>query len=91
MRLVPPPKKSEPNVCIVPSPFGRYRANRLVNWSCALRTAISDIEVEYLDLAGPKKLKVPGHDKMVEFGVLHSFAYKVVKQSEDEADEEVCG
>ena len=24
-----------------------YRANRLVNWSCALKTAISDIEVEY--------------------------------------------
>jgi valyl-tRNA synthetase len=22
-----------------------YRANRLVNWSCALKTAISDIEV----------------------------------------------
>lgn len=24
-----------------------YRANRLVNWSCKLLTAISDIEVEY--------------------------------------------
>ena len=24
-----------------------YRANRLVNWSCSLKTAISDIEVEY--------------------------------------------
>jgi len=24
-----------------------YRANRLVNWSCHLRTAISDLEVEY--------------------------------------------
>jgi len=27
-----------------------YRANRLVNWSCTLKTAISDIEVEYQDL-----------------------------------------
>jgi valyl-tRNA synthetase len=27
-----------------------YRANRLVNWSCALKTAISDIEVEFEDL-----------------------------------------
>jgi valyl-tRNA synthetase len=25
-----------------------YRANRLVNWSTTLKTAISDIEVEYL-------------------------------------------
>jgi valyl-tRNA synthetase len=66
-----------------------YRANRLVNWSCALRTAISDIEVEHIDLTGPKKLKVPGHEKMVEFGVLHSFAYKVVKQSADEPDAEL--
>ena len=24
-----------------------YRANRLVNWSCSLRTAISDVEVDY--------------------------------------------
>ena len=33
-----------------------YRSNRLVNWSCSLRTAISDIEVDYIDLAAPKKL-----------------------------------
>ena len=27
-----------------------YRSNRLVNWSCALKTAISDIEVEFTDI-----------------------------------------
>lgn len=27
-----------------------FRANRLVNWSCALRTALSDIEVEPVEL-----------------------------------------
>jgi len=25
-----------------------YRSNRLVNWSCALKSAISDIEVIYI-------------------------------------------
>ena len=29
-----------------------YRENRLVNWCCELRTAISDIEVDTLDLEG---------------------------------------
>ena len=26
-----------------------YRDNRLVNWSCKLSTAISDVELEYID------------------------------------------
>ena len=56
-----------------------YRATRLVNWSCTLRTAISDLEVEGIDLTGPTMLKVPGHDpkKEYEFGVLIHFTYKV--------------
>lgn len=60
-----------------------YRANRLVNWSCKLKTAISNIETETLELKGSKKLKIPGHDGYYEFGVLVDFAYKV-KDSEEE-------
>lgn len=33
-----------------------YRANRLVNWSCKLLTAISDVEVDYLEFEKPKKI-----------------------------------
>ncbi|KAG0196720.1 hypothetical protein BGX28_009839, partial [Mortierella sp. GBA30] len=54
-----------------------YRDTRLVNWCCALETVISDIEVEYEDVAGRTMLNVPGRLKKVEFGVLHDFAYKV--------------
>ena len=56
-----------------------YRDTRLVNWSCALRTAISDLEVESIELDGPTKMKVPGHDpeKEYEFGTLTHFTYKV--------------
>ncbi|KAL6724591.1 hypothetical protein Aduo_019467 [Ancylostoma duodenale] len=53
-----------------------YRSNRLVNWSCALRSAISDIEVDKEELSGRTLLPVPGYDEKVEFGVLISFAYK---------------
>lgn len=42
-----------------------YRANRLVHWSCALKTAISDIEVEYTDIEGKTLVEVPGYDKRV--------------------------
>jgi valyl-tRNA synthetase len=55
-----------------------YRDTRLVNWCCRLNTAISDLEVDHISLDGPTKLAVPGYgDKLVEFGVLTEFAYKV--------------
>ena len=38
-----------------------YRDNRLVNWCCALKTAISDIEVDYVELTGSTQLRVPGY------------------------------
>ncbi|CAH9105689.1 unnamed protein product [Cuscuta europaea] len=52
-----------------------YRAPRMVHWDCVLRTAISDIEVDYIDVKERMLLKVPTYDEPVEFGVLTSFAY----------------
>lgn len=52
-----------------------YRDNRLVNWCVRLKTAISDIEVDYVELEGITQMKVPGYDDEVEFGVITSFAY----------------
>nr|XP_009777960.1 PREDICTED: valine--tRNA ligase-like [Nicotiana sylvestris] len=52
-----------------------YRAPRMVHWDCVLRTAISDIEVEYADIKEKTFLNVPGYEEPVEFGVLTSFAY----------------
>jgi len=60
-----------------------YRANRMVSWSCALKTAISAIEVDHLEITGPTKLSVPGHTEQVEFGVIHSFSYKVADSDEE--------
>uniref|UniRef100_A0A0K2UCH4 Valine--tRNA ligase n=1 Tax=Lepeophtheirus salmonis TaxID=72036 RepID=A0A0K2UCH4_LEPSM len=60
-----------------------YRSNRLVNWSCALKSAISDVEVDKVELTGRTLLAVPSYKEKVEFGVIISFAYKV-KNSEDE-------
>ncbi|XP_053151794.1 valine--tRNA ligase, mitochondrial isoform X2 [Hemicordylus capensis] len=54
-----------------------YRERRLVNWSCALRSAISDIEVENRQLQGRTELSVPGFQGKVPFGVLVTFAYEV--------------
>ncbi|XP_054834298.1 valine--tRNA ligase [Eublepharis macularius] len=60
-----------------------YRSKRLVNWSCTLNSAISDIEVDKKELAGRTLLPVPGYKEKVEFGVLVSFAYKT-QDSDDE-------
>uniref|UniRef100_A0A1I8G6S0 Valine--tRNA ligase n=1 Tax=Macrostomum lignano TaxID=282301 RepID=A0A1I8G6S0_9PLAT len=59
-----------------------YRANRLVNWSCTLRSAISDIEVEKKELTGRKALHVPGYEQPIEFGVLTHFAYPLADSDE---------
>ena len=60
-----------------------YRSNRLVNWSCTLRSAISDIEVDKVELPGRTLLSVPGYQDKIEFGVIVSFAYRV-EDSEEE-------
>ena len=62
-----------------------FRANRLVNWSGKLKTAISDLEVEMKEI-GPKSFfpafNHPGQ-KQYPFGVLWSFAYKVEDGEEE--------
>ncbi|XP_050688997.1 valine--tRNA ligase-like isoform X2 [Eriocheir sinensis] len=59
-----------------------YRSNRLVNWSCTLKSAISDIEVEKKELTGRTEIPVPGYTNKIEFGVLVSFAYEVENSEE---------
>jgi valyl-tRNA synthetase len=56
-----------------------YRDTRLINWSCALQSAISEIEVDYIDLEARTFLPVPNHKnkEKYEFGMITSFAYKV--------------
>lgn len=60
-----------------------YRSSRLVNWSCSLRSAISDIEVDKIDIPGRTFLSIPGYDNKIEFGVLVLFAYKVEGTDEE--------
>lgn len=60
-----------------------YRNSRLVNWSCSLKSAISDIEVDKVDIPGRTFLAIPGYADKVEFGVLVSFAYKVEDTEEE--------
>ncbi|XP_063235744.1 valine--tRNA ligase isoform X2 [Bacillus rossius redtenbacheri] len=65
-----------------------YRSNRLVNWSCTLKSAISDIEVDKVELSGRTLLSVPGYERKVEFGAMVLFAYRVEGEGE-EGEEEV--
>ena len=60
-----------------------YRSTRLVNWSCALRSAISDIEVDKKEINGATLLPVPGYKDKIEFGVLTSFAYPIENSDEE--------
>ncbi|KAM8793811.1 valine--tRNA ligase, mitochondrial-like [Eudromia elegans] len=54
-----------------------YRAERPVNWSCALRCALADLEVEHRWLPGPTSLRVPGCPDPVTFGVIVTVAFPV--------------
>ena len=60
-----------------------YRSNRLVNWSCTLKSAISNLEVDKIELTGRTLMPVPGYSDKVEFGVIISFAYKVENMNEE--------
>uniref|UniRef100_A0A671P087 valine--tRNA ligase n=1 Tax=Sinocyclocheilus anshuiensis TaxID=1608454 RepID=A0A671P087_9TELE len=57
-----------------------YRSEGLVNWSCALESAISDIEVDSKELSGRTLLSVPGYQHKVEFGIMLTFAYPLEGQ-----------
>ena len=63
-----------------------YRAKRLVNWSCTLNSAISDIEVDKVPLKGKTYLSIPGYADKIQFGTLTSFAYKVVQSADSDVE-----
>ncbi|CBZ28993.1 putative valyl-tRNA synthetase [Leishmania mexicana MHOM/GT/2001/U1103] len=60
-----------------------HRDTRLVNWCCALQSAISDLEVEFVDVAKTSKMTIPGYDRKVDMGSLTHVAYKLA-DSDDE-------
>ncbi|KAJ3664256.1 hypothetical protein Zmor_008439 [Zophobas morio] len=60
-----------------------YRADHLVNWSCSLQSAISDIEVDHVEVDGPTPIPVPNYDRPIEFGTLTYFAYKLHNSEEE--------
>ena len=54
-----------------------YRSKALINWSPTLRSAISDIEIEYIQITGKTDLPVPGYRKKVTFGQMAEVAFKL--------------
>jgi valyl-tRNA synthetase len=63
-----------------------FRAARVVHWCTHLRTAISDIEVEFVEVTKRTKHKLPGGQRSVDIGVMHRLKYDVV-----DANGAVCG
>lgn len=60
-----------------------YRATRLVNWCCALQSAISDVEVEFEDVPANTKVTIPGYSGKVDMGLLTHIAYKLENSEEE--------
>ncbi|XP_011864369.1 PREDICTED: valine--tRNA ligase, mitochondrial-like isoform X1 [Vollenhovia emeryi] len=60
-----------------------YRARDLVNWSPALRSTISEIEVEDFVVNGKTRLQLPGYNTKITFGQLIKLAYPI-KDSKEE-------
>ncbi|XP_061691143.1 valine--tRNA ligase, mitochondrial isoform X2 [Syngnathoides biaculeatus] len=54
-----------------------YRSEGLINWSCALESAISDVEVDLKEISGRTMLSVPNYGHEVEFGTMLTFAYPI--------------
>ena len=54
-----------------------YRSNGLINWSCAIESAISDVELDNIEITVPTSLAIPGYEKNITFGLLYDIAYKI--------------
>ncbi|CAL1300408.1 unnamed protein product [Larinioides sclopetarius] len=54
-----------------------YRKEKLVNWSSQIRSVISDIEVDHLEIPQKKKVRIPGLKDPVELGLMDYFYYPV--------------
>lgn len=61
-----------------------YRDSKLVHWCPALQTVISDIEVDYLEIQKPTKMKFPSSKSYTTVGEIHNIAYKIVNDQDDE-------
>ncbi|OII73740.1 valyl-tRNA synthetase [Cryptosporidium ubiquitum] len=59
-----------------------FRKTRLVSWCSYLRTALSDIEVDLLEISKPSRIRIPGYEKTVEVGVLWYFSYPLEQQGQ---------
>ena len=70
-----------------------YRAMRLVNWSPALRTALSDLEVDLVEVQVPTEWEVPAAEAPVVFGQMYHVEFKVHGSDDvvhgDEEEEEM--
>eukprot|EP01084_Bolivina_argentea_P262556 444046_1 len=61
-----------------------YRDNRLCHWSCTLQSAISDVEIDKIEISKKTYLDVPGYQKKIAFGIIHKFGYKVIDSPNNE-------
>ncbi|XP_031789446.1 valine--tRNA ligase, mitochondrial isoform X1 [Nasonia vitripennis] len=59
-----------------------YRDKSLVNWSTALGSALSDIEVEFEKITTKTDLEIPGYDRKVTFGQIYEISYDLRNSSE---------
>lgn len=64
-----------------------YRGESIINWSCDLESAISDIEVDSIEVKGPTSIAVPSYSKNVVFGQIYDIAYKIYENGEITKDE----
>ncbi|XP_035216698.1 valine--tRNA ligase-like [Stegodyphus dumicola] len=59
-----------------------YRKEKLVNWSSEIRSVISDIEVDHLEVPGRTIKRIPGLSEPVVLGLLDFFYYPVLDSDE---------
>ncbi|XP_028982384.1 valine--tRNA ligase, mitochondrial [Diachasma alloeum] len=60
-----------------------YRSKDLVNWSPALQSTISDIEVELLEVSKRTEIPLPGYKKKIPFGEVAEVVFKVKNSPEE--------
>ncbi|XP_015907219.1 valine--tRNA ligase [Parasteatoda tepidariorum] len=59
-----------------------YRKEKLVNWSCELKSVISDIEVDHIEVLGKTRIRIPSLKDPIHLGLMDYFYYPVLDSDE---------
>jgi len=59
-----------------------YKDKKMINWSCELKSAISNTEIEKKEIEKGTKINIPGYETPIECGYIYEIGYRICENDE---------